>query len=420
MRTRIVGLSTLAAVLAIALFGVPLAAIVVNYLVDDEHGELERAADIAAVSVGIQLALGQRPGPVTSTEPDAILAFYDPSGRRIIGDGPPVADVAASRARNGRIHVADRDGAIIVAVPIRTGDTLLGMVRVSTPATEVYSRIAMVWLLMGGLAAMAVLAVWVVARWMAARMSRPLEELAVTARELGDGDFSVRFPVAGIPEIDSVSAALNNTATRLSDLVARERAFSADASHQLRTPLTALRLGLEVALEDPDHDLRAAAVAAVEGTERLQKTVEDLLSLARDSARPREPLVWCPIIDALNHTWRPRLLDHDRALAISAAPRLPVAGASAAAIRQILAVLLDNAATHGAGTVTVAIRDAGGALGIDVTDEGTGITMPVDQLFTRRNPTATGHGIGLALARSLAEAEGARLRQSRRPPPSPC
>ncbi|WP_028933573.1 sensor histidine kinase [Pseudonocardia spinosispora] len=418
MRTRIVGLAVLAATLAIALFGVPLAAFVVRYLIDDEHSELERSADLAAVTVGIQLALGQQPGPVASTEHDAILAVYDPSGRRMIGEGPPIGDVAVDRARNGRIHVADRDGGIVVAVPIRHGDTLLAMVRASTTATEVYTRIALVWLLMAGLALMAVLAVWLIARRMALRMSRPLEDLAVTARELGDGDFSVRFPVAGIPEIDSVADALNNTGTRLSDLVTRERAFSADASHQLRTPLTALRLGLEVALDEPSHDLRAAVTSAVEGTERLQKTVEDLLSLARDSTRLREPLALEPLLNALTLTWRPRLEAQHRMFACTTAPRLPVSNAAAAAVRQILAVLIDNAVTHGVGTVRVSVRDAGAALAIDVADEGPGISLGVDQLFTRRNPTATGHGIGLALARSLAEAEGGRLRLTKPAPPT--
>ncbi|WP_064742875.1 sensor histidine kinase [Pseudonocardia spinosispora] len=419
MRTRIVGLSALAAVLAIALFGIPLAAIVVRYLLDDERGELERSADLAAVSVGIQLALGQTPGPLISTEHNATLAVYDPTGRRMTGDGPPTADPPVAKAAgNGRVHTSDPGGDIVVAVPVRAGGSVLGVVRSSTPTTEVYSRVVTVWLLMAGLAVGAVLAVWLLARRMAARLTRPLEDLAETAHELGDGDFSVRFRAAGIAEIDSVSDALNTTGTRLSDLVTRERAFSADASHQLRTPLTALRLGLEVALEDSHQDLRAAVVAAVEDTERLRKTVEDLLSLARDTARSREPLAIDALLHGLDQAWRPRLTAHNRTLTIHTGTHLPDSGASAAAVRQILAVLMDNALTHGAGGVVVAVRDAGGALAIDVTDEGPAITTPTDELFLRRGATATGHGIGLALARSLAEAEGGRLRLTRPAPPT--
>lgn len=418
MRTRIVGLSVLAAVLAIALFGVPLAAVVVKYSINDERNELERAADLAAVSAAVDLARGLRPGDLPRGRDRSALSLYDPDGNRILGDGPAVADSITARARRHIVRSTDVHGDIVVAVPIATEVALLGVVRASTPRTETYTGIGLAWLFMAGLAAVAVAAVWLVARSMAARMSRPLEHLAVTAHTLGNGDFSARFRPAGIPEIDTVVAALNSTAARLSDLVARERSFSADASHQLRTPLTALRLGLEVALDDPARDLEQAVTSAIAGTDRLQRTIEDLLALARDSSAPTEPLALGTLLDELVQTWRPRLAAQDRALELSVRPAAPVSGASAAAVRQILAVLLDNAVTHGSGTVRMTARDAGNALAVDVTDHGPGITTPGAELFARRGQAATGHGIGLALARRLAEAEGGRLRLSNPSPPT--
>jgi signal transduction histidine kinase len=292
------------------------------------------------------------------------------------------------------------------------------VVRVATSRADTLRRIGVAWLLMLGLAVVAAVAVWLVARRMAARLSRPLEHLAKTADALGDGDFSTRFRPEGVPEIDSLVATLNRTASRLSDLVARERAFSADASHQLRTPLTALRLGLEVALDDPAQDPKEAIRAAISGTDRLQETVEDLLALARDSARPREPLALTPLLAEIEHAWGPRLAADDRELVVTTQPHAPVSDASAAAVRQILAVLVDNSVQHGAGTVTVTARDAGGALAVDVSDQGSGLAVPADQLFARRAPGASGHGIGLALARSLAEAEGGRLSVTRVTPPT--
>lgn len=234
------------------------------------------------------------------------------------------------------------------------------------------------------------------------------------ARRLGDGDFTTRTRRAGIPpEIDSVGADLDTTAERIGALVARERAFTADASHQLRTPLTGLRLGLETALDDPDADLRQAIDAAIRSADGLHRTVEDLLALARD-VRSDDPLVDVhEIIDDTDDHWRRTLATQKRALKVEVGPGPVLARASAAAIRQILGVLLDNAVVHGAGLVTIRLRDAAGALAVDVIDEGDGITGPTPDLFARRSNRGGsppgGYGIGLALARSLAEADGGRL-----------
>jgi signal transduction histidine kinase len=408
----------MAAVLAIILFGGPLAVMVANYLVDDEQGELEHAAGLAAVAAAVDLARGVVPDSLPKRHRNHSLAIYDPSGIRLAGSGPRTADQLTLDARRRPIADDDYHGQIEVAVPIEGDSGLLGVVRVATSRADTLRRIGVAWLLMLGLAVVAAVAVWLVARRMAARLSRPLEHLAKTADALGDGDFSTRFRPEGVPEIDSLVATLNRTASRLSDLVARERAFSADASHQLRTPLTALRLGLEVALDDPAQDPKEAIRAAISGTDRLQETVEDLLALARDSARPREPLALTPLLAEIEHAWGPRLAADDRELVVTTQPHAPVSDASAAAVRQILAVLVDNSVQHGAGTVTVTARDAGGALAVDVSDQGSGLAVPADQLFARRAPGASGHGIGLALARSLAEAEGGRLSVTRVAPPT--
>ncbi|HEX4246747.1 MAG TPA: HAMP domain-containing sensor histidine kinase [Pseudonocardia sp.] len=433
MRRRIVAVATLAAVLAIGLFGVPLAATVAKYLADDERGELEQVADVAAVSSSIALARGEPPTPMPHTERDTDIGLYDTSGQRISGNGPPTADEPTRRALANHQVSDEHTDEFLVALPISANGTVLGVIRATTPFSEVYRRIAEAWLLMAGLGVVAVLLVWLVARAMAARLIRPLERLAAAAGTLGDGDFSVRAAPAGIPEIDSVSAALNSTASRLDDLLARERTFSTDASHQLRTPLTGLRLGLEVALETPGQDLRAAIGTAIGDTERLQATIEDLLKLARTAARSTELTPVLPLLTELREAWLRRPDTGPRPFRINANTSPATARVSTAALRQVLTVLLDNAALHGAGTVTVTVRDAGEALAVDVADEGPGITTAPAQLFTRRtrdpnsldphnqgpdNPRTNGHGIGLALARSLTEAEGGRLRLSALTPPT--
>jgi signal transduction histidine kinase len=340
-------------------------------------------------------------------EDDMHVAVYDLDGRRLRGDGPAVPDAAVRRAVSGAIADGGGSSDFVVAVPVTSAERVVGVVRVSSPASRTYLRIAVAWLGMTGLAAAAVAAAAVLARRQSRRLAEPLERLAGAAQTLGEGDFTVRAPPAGIAEIDAAGGALNRTAERLGDLVGRERAFSADASHQLRTPLTGLRLRLETALEAADP--RPGLVAALDTADRLERTIDELIALARDAPAARSPADLPALLSEAEAHWHGPLAADGRSLAVSSDPALPGTPASAAATRQILDVLLANAVRHGAGTVTVTARDADTAVAVDVADEGAGVTIPVDELFRRRTGRAAGHGIGLALARALAEAEGGRL-----------
>jgi signal transduction histidine kinase len=419
VRTRIVGLAVLAAVLAIGLFGVPLGLGVLKYAKSDERTKLLRVADAAAVAVTADVLRGNMPTDLRDPKDGTQLAVYVDRGLRILGDGPQGGDLPVYKALHGEINNADVDGDLVVAVPVTHDSEVIGAVRAASPLRYVYRLVGLVWLVMLGLGGLAVSMVWLVARRQARRLAGPLEELSDAARRLGQGDFSVRTTPAAIPEIDSVGSALNSTAGRLDDMLARERSFSADASHQLRTPLTGLRLRLEAALAQPGQDLRQAITDGIAAADRLEQTIEELLALARDTRSSNTtPLDLPTLLDEIEAGWHDRLAAQDRTLQVVVDPHAPVSLASTAAVRQVLTVLLDNAATHGSGTVSVAVRNAADALAIDVSDEGSGIVAPEPELFTRRSRLADGHGIGLALARSLAEAEGGRLRLTRPAPPT--
>jgi signal transduction histidine kinase len=418
MRRRIQLVGVLAATLAIGLFGVPLAVAVVVLLHSDEYGELERVADTAAVQVAPALVAGRPVTGFADNADDGIsVAVYALDGRLLAGTGPATADAPVRQAAGGQVaHDSGTvGGQIVVAVPVTSGDRVVAVARAASPTSRLYLQIGLIWLGMAGLAGVAVAGATLLAHRQSRRLADPLVRLAAAAQTLGEGDFTVQARPAGIEEIDAAAAALTRTAERLGELVGRERAFSADASHQLRTPLTGLRLRLETALDSGD-DLRPAVLGALETTDRLERTIDELLALARDAPSARTPADLPALLDDLRHGWEEPLREAGRTLRLSVAPGLPATRASAAATRQILDVLLANATRHGAGTVTVTGREADTAVAVDVADEGAGVLVPAEELFRRRTDRAAEHGIGLALARALAEAEGGRLVLSRAAP----
>jgi signal transduction histidine kinase len=188
-----------------------------------------------------------------------------------------------------------------------------------------------------------------------------------------------------------VNASVNDTASRLGALVEWERAFSAETSHQLRTPLAGLRLQLEAALDTPGADQSQAIRESLTSVDRLQATIEDLLMLARNNQRrAAEPLDIAVLVDDLAQRWRGTGAGRDRPLRIDVAEPGPIGYLSGAGAGQILAVLLDNAAQHGRGAVTIAFPDAPPeAMAIDVIDEGVALVDDATELFQLRAPAPT-------------------------------
>jgi signal transduction histidine kinase len=410
MRRRLVRLTVAAAVLAVALFGLPLAAAIDRYAQANELRDLERVAEATALAVAEDLGDDDVPDALADQADDVELTLYDHHGALLVGRGPREPGPHVLLATGAQVAAGQDQNTLVVAVPVTHDDDVIGVVRAATPASAVDHVVWLAWLAMAALATTAVAVVYLVASRQARSIARPLEDLSVAARRLGDGDFSVRAAAAAIPEIDSVGESLNSTAERLGALVERERSFSADASHQLRTPLAGLRLVLEAAMDKPSGEVASSLAPAIGAVDRLEHTVDDLLALARGNRPDVKPIDMHTVLDEFDRNWRQRPDTSQRALHITIDPDAPPCVASESALRQVLAVLLDNAAAHGEGTVSTTVRDAGEILAIDITDEGPGVAVPEAELFARRADTATGHGIGLALARTLAEAEGGRLR----------
>lgn len=406
MRRRLAGTIAGVAAAAVVLFAVPLGLVLERANRDEALLRLQRDAVAATRQVDLTAGRGDRIELPRSADR---LGVYDRSGRRVAGRGPLVAD-GPVRSALGRARPANEASgdSYVAAAPLLAGERVAGAVRAERSSANAGADATSSWLALVAIGGAVIVLAALAALFAGGRLARPLERLAASARRLGEGDFAARAPRAGIAEVDAVAGALDATAERLDALVRRERAFSVDASHQLRTPLAALRLELEaIELRGDGSPELDAALAQVE---RLQATIDTLLALARDDSRRAAPLELQGVLDEAETRWRGRLAAASRPLRVRVHGRAR-AVADARVVLEILDVLLGNSARHGSGAVTLTVRELPGWLAIDVGDDGPGFSGDPESAFARRTRGSggEGHGIGLALARSLAHAEGGRL-----------
>ncbi|MGZ4590854.1 MAG: HAMP domain-containing sensor histidine kinase [Actinomycetes bacterium] len=415
MRRGITRVALITAMLAVLVFGVPLAYVMNRLLLGNEQSELEQLALRAAVSIPADVATVPARVQLPETESSVRLGVYGVSRRRIAGTGPLRADAAVREALHARVSHQGTGRELVVAVPVLENEKVTAVVRAASPRAAIAARSFGVWAAMVGLALLAGAAAAALAVVQARRLARPIERLEAVAEQLGGGNFSARAEPSGIDEIDRAADALNKTAQRLGDVVSRERAFAAHASHQLRTPLTGLRLTLDTALSTPGADLAQAARAAIQTADELSRTVDDVLSLTRAAAGPARSLDLAVLLADTERRWRGLLAAEGRPLRVQLEDP-PLARASEAAVRQIVDVLIDNAFRHGKGAVVVTGREANDAAAVDVQDDGstTGVALLPDGVTVPEREG--GSHLGLALARRLAESEDGRLVHARTEP----
>ena len=403
MRRRLALAIAAVAAGAVVLFAVPLGVALHQVYRDEDLLRLERDTVAATRRIDISSSTSD---PIELPRSHDRIAVYDTHGRLLAGKSGPGDRVLAQRARRtGRPSVRSAGRQLLAAVPLLSGERVMGAVVAARSAAGAANDTRQAWLLLAALAAAVILGALVAAVLLGRGMSRPLERLVIAARRLGHGDFTVRAPRSSVPEVDAVATALDATAMRLGDLVARERAFSADASHQLRTPLAALRIELEAAELNGTAPDPAIALRQVD---RLEQTIETLLALARDAPRSDAETDVAALAEQLESEWRPRLALEGRRLRLELERGPLRALAHEGVVREILDVLIDNARRHGAGSVSLAVRHRDDWLSVEVGDEGAGFGPDPEQAF-ERGSTRGGHGIGLALARSLAQAESGGL-----------
>jgi len=246
----------------------------------------------------------------------------------------------------------------------------------------------------------------------------PVIDLAERAEKLGSGQKRPPRSRSGIPEVDRVAELLDISADRVDRLLAAERQFASDASHQLRTPLTALSMRLEEIIDaDDPRVVREEAASALAQVERLATVVEHLLDNVREGRLRAGPVPLDDVVLQQLVEWEPAFGADGRSLRVSGTRGL-VALATPNGLSQVLATLLENSLIHGAGTVTVSTRSTGISLVVEVTDDGPGVPPELGaRIFERSVSGRRGTGLGLAVARELAEADGGRLELVRQKPP---
>ena len=457
MRRRIVLFAAGIALFAVVLLAVPLGILAGRGYLREERLELQQAAATVAAQ-----ARGDVTTATTAPHVDGAeirLGVYDRAGRRMSGSGPAQANRLVRTALAGGQASATSANLIAVTAPVSDGDQVIAALLLTSNLDAVHRRALHAWLALAGMCVAAVglcaSGAWLLAR----RLTRPVDRLTSVAARVGSGDLTARAATSGVAELDTLAETLNHTVARVETMIGRERAFSAEVSHQLRTPLSGLRLELEAAhsalaalprwpgapaepadeparergAEDTGSQLRGSLDRCLRAVDRLEITITDVIRLARDlPAGQRVDLGG--LLETIGSRWRGQLAEASRPLRIvtaSGVPKeLPI---SAAASAQILDMLLDNAYRHGRGAVTIHIRAAGqietaapdgaGTVAIEVSDEGPPLTVEAWQMFRRRDrrdgrAQSSEHGIGLPYARRLAEAEGARLALTCTSPPT--
>lgn len=405
IQTRMVRWMLVAVGVAVLLLGVPLAVVARQWVYGQEISQVQRRAEQVATLVDDRYSPEWLSTVVTTSAEvlGARVTLLDARGG-VLRDSGGVApgtifdDVPVRTALAGQRGGQRVGDTLVVAVLSRTAPIV---VRVAAPAdvAEARSGTALLAIVVLGGTALAVGAF--IGAWRARELARPLQAVADSARRLGEGDFSAHAVRSDIAEIDRIAGSLDATAARLRTALQRSASLSADASHQLRTPLTALRLNLE-ALETELPTPSAPLAAAHAEVDRLETTIDELLVLADAGARPHAVDLRALTLARLD-AWRTLADAAGRTVRVTRSP-VPQVRARPAAIGQALQVLLDNALTHGQGDVTVWLepvrRGSRTWVRLCVGDEGPG---PSEDDLT------TGGGRGLPLARALIEAEGGRL-----------
>ena len=414
--------------LIIVALEVPLALNLARRIDAEVKNEAAGQAFVVAASASGQMKYPQRLAQVVRT------AGNDLGGRVIVVDAPrgrlladstvgvtqrlPYATAARPELRTalrgvraqGERH-SDTLGQdlLYTAVPVTNTGQVVGAVRVTQDLAAVHHRVRRAVLALIAIGAFALVLGLTLAWFLAGSLSRPLRRLAATARRVEAGDLEARAEVSGAKEQREVSAAFNDMAERLGTVLAAQREFVANASHQLRTPLTGLRLRLESARAKAGREAEPELEAAELEVERLARLLTSLLTLAREGEEPASarPVSLARSAELAHERWAAAAKHDGRELELAGS-----GDATIMASEEDLAILLDNlienALRYSPRRVTVDWGSDDTEAWLAVLDEGPGLAPGEEtSLFDRfargsAGNSRPGTGLGLAIVQTLA------------------
>ena len=380
---------------------------------------LRRLADVSAHAVRGRVLVVNRGGRVVadSAGPGELGKGY--------GNRPEVASALhgtsyqqtrASRTLGGDI--------LATAAPVVHGGRTIGAVRITQSVSAVDSSISHAVLGLVLIGAVVLLLGLVVGALLAAQIARPIRRLEHVARAVSEGDLETAAPLEGSSEQRSLARSFNEMTSRIGRLVQSQRDFVANASHQLRTPLTGIRLRLEELRDGTaDGDPRAASLdAGLREVDRLAQIVEELLILSRagEHELPAEEVDLARLAARAVERWRNTAGEHGVSLRLEATGEPPRVWAAGADLDRAVDALLENAITYSPEGGEVAVR-VGERARIEIVDDGPGLAPGEEEVVFERfargsagRERQAGTGLGLAIARELAGQWGALVELANR------
>ncbi|NOX61806.1 MAG: HAMP domain-containing protein [Chloroflexi bacterium] len=310
---------------------------------------------------------------------------------------------------------------LFVAAVIGSSDSVEGLVQLSVPMTEIMTRVHAMWAVLFT-AALVLTALFVVASIiLGGQITRPLRRLTLAANRLAAGDLSTRLDMDRQDELGALAAAFDHMAEQISELLARERAFVANASHELRSPLTALQLRAELLqMTSGDEARRNRYLQEIrEETEKLARLLQQLLNLnrAESGAQSAAPTALSPCLEEIVASMQPLADDAGVSLQADIPPDLPQICIGPEDCELVVRNLVDNAIKYTPAGGAVYLRASVNAKWVQVMVSDTGIGIPeadLPHIFERfyrvdKARDRTGSGLGLALVKAILDTHGGEI-----------